>query len=291
MMTFTDYLTQKMLSSKTIISYKKHCSRFNAWLISNGLKAEESAYSDLLGFIEHYYQGGFKKQYTMQALTAIRHYYNYLKYTGKVKENPASGLYLRNILRRLPHDLLNEEQMETLYTNYDQRGLAGRRNKIMLGLIAYQALNSRELELLELGHLQLRKGTIIIPGVSRSNRRILKLEAYQMIDLQEYVSKMRELILGVSGKDTVRLFISMGSGGSLRNSIDNLMRHLKAKHDYFRNAGQLRQSRITIWVKQHGLRHAQYMAGHKYVSSTERYQTDDLEDLQKEMDKYYPGQE
>ncbi len=32
----------------------------------------------------------------------------------------------------------------------------------------------------------------------------------------------------------------------------------------------------------------QYMAGHKYVSSTERYRTDNPEDLQKELEKYHP---
>ena len=36
------------------------------------------------------------------------------------------------------------------------------------------------------------------------------------------------------------------------------------------------------------VREVQYMAGHKYVSSTERYRTDNLEDLQKELEKYHP---
>ncbi len=30
------------------------------------------------------------------------------------------------------------------------------------------------------------------------------------------------------------------------------------------------------------------MAGHKYVSSIERYRMDNLDDLQKELEKYYP---
>jgi integrase/recombinase XerD len=32
------------------------------------------------------------------------------------------------------------------------------------------------------------------------------------------------------------------------------------------------------------------MAGHRYVSSTEKYRTDTLEDLQKEVEKYHPLQ-
>jgi integrase/recombinase XerD len=30
------------------------------------------------------------------------------------------------------------------------------------------------------------------------------------------------------------------------------------------------------------------MAGHRFVSSTEHYRTDNLEDLQKELEKYHP---
>lgn len=36
---------------------------------------------------------------------------------------------------------------------------------------------------------------------------------------------------------------------------------------------------ITNWLQYYNLREVQYMAGHKYVSSTERYRTDNLEDL------------
>jgi integrase/recombinase XerD len=51
---------------------------------------------------------------------------------------------------------------------------------------------------------------------------------------------------------------------------------------------QIRASVITNWLQHHNLRETQYMAGHKYVSSTERYRTDNLEDLQKELEKYHP---
>ena len=67
-----------------------------------------------------------------------------------------------------------------------------------------------------------------------------------------------------------------------------IQKHLRKQYDYYLNLEQLRQSRITIWVKQEGLRKAQYLAGHKYVSSTERYQQIDLEELQKEIEKHHP---
>jgi len=51
---------------------------------------------------------------------------------------------------------------------------------------------------------------------------------------------------------------------------------------------QIRASVITNWLHHYNLREVQYMAGHRFVSSTERYRTDNLEDLQKELEKYHP---
>ena len=45
---------------------------------------------------------------------------------------------------------------------------------------------------------------------------------------------------------------------------------------------------VANWLQHYILRKVQYMTGHKYVSSTERYRTDNLEDLQKEVENYHP---
>ena len=38
----------------------------------------------------------------------------------------------------------------------------------------------------------------------------------------------------------------------------------------------------------YNLREVQYMSGHKFVSSTEAYLVNDLEDLQEDIAKYHP---
>ena len=66
------------------------------------------------------------------------------------------------------------------------------------------------------------------------------------------------------------------------------MKRLKNEYPYFVNARPLRGSRIALWLQGKNLREVQQMAGHKYISSTERYQMGKVEDLQKELDKYHP---
>ena len=51
---------------------------------------------------------------------------------------------------------------------------------------------------------------------------------------------------------------------------------------------QLRTSVITHWLKLYNLRQVQNLCGHRYVSSTEGYLVNDLEDLSEEIEKYHP---
>lgn len=288
-MHFKDWLLQKrQLSPGSIKTYERYRKIFSKLLATTGSKAEELTYTDLLGYVKHCRENGLKQGYIIKLMGVVRHYYNYLKYTGKVNNNPAAGLYIKRQRSRLPHDLLTAEQLEEMYTGFNQKGLAGKRNKIMLGLMIYQGLNTQELILLESHHLKLREGKVEIPGTRRSNRRTLKLESHQVLDLQEYVIRTREQLLAITGKKSERLFVSNGKSNRLYNTIAGLVKHLTKTHDYFFNARQLRQSRIAIWIKSHDIRYVQYMAGHKYVSSTERYQSTNMEALREELEKRHP---
>ncbi|MCP4457928.1 MAG: hypothetical protein GY816_07890, partial [Cytophagales bacterium] len=45
---------------------------------------------------------------------------------------------------------------------------------------------------------------------------------------------------------------------------------------------------ITKWVKTHNLRKAQYLAGHRFIGSTESYQENDMEGLIEKINQYHP---
>ena len=288
-MTFKEYLHKRRLSPGSINTYNRQLKIFSTWLNSQSLPGQETTYTDLLAFIGYCKEKGLKPSYITKILGVVRHYFNYFKYTGQLKNNPAAGLYLKGRQRTIPHDLLSEEQLNEIYNSFQEKGLAAKRNKAMLGLMIYQGLGTGELELLEPFSLLLREGKIQVPGAKKTNPRTLKLKAHQMIDLQQYESKTRGLILETTEKQSNKLFVSLGSSQRLHASIDKLIRKLRKKHEFFVNARQIRQSRLAIWIKQYDIRVVQYMAGHKYVSSTEKYQSSNLEDLKKELEKHHPG--
>ena len=92
-----------------------------------------------------------------------------------------------------------------------------------------------------------------------------------------------------NNKQTNDLFVTQSSkGNNIKNVLFKLSKELKQITKDFDCLHQLRASVITHWLKLHNLREVQYMAGHKYVSSTESYLVNDLEDLQDDINKFHP---
>ena len=75
---------------------------------------------------------------------------------------------------------------------------------------------------------------------------------------------------------------------NISNQVQWMFKQLRQLNPGIINAQQIRSSVLTHWLKKNSLREVQYMAGHKYVSSTERYQVNNLDDLQNELGRHHP---
>ena len=69
------------------------------------------------------------------------------------------------------------------------------RNKVILSLLTSQGLSTDDLRRLEPADIHLREGKIRIPGSRHEGGRTLKLEAHQVLELQEYLLNTRPAIL------------------------------------------------------------------------------------------------
>ena len=305
MESFSKYLQKKELSVNTILVHKQYVTIFFNWLQKEGITVNEARYSNILDFVNYCRNEGRSTRNINRILCSVRYYYNYLSTFREIK-NPAATLFLKGTTQRIPHGLLEYKALESLYEKYEIKNLRTQRNKVILGLLIYQAVTTEELKRLEPTHTKLKEGKIYIPGSKRSNNRVLKLEPHQIMEIHEYLNETRpQIISGISEGKTMlqpsrkpdkidieqinsQLFISINGSGNIKNSLLHLFIELRKTNPQVRNAKQIRMSVITEWLKTKDLREVQYMAGHKYVSSTERYKIDNLEDLQKELEKYHP---
>ena len=67
-----------------------------------------------------------------------------------------------------------------------------------------------------------------------------------------------------------------------------IIKKLKRTNQKVKNVNQIRTPVITNWLKQYNLRKVQVLAGHRFISSTERYVEDDLENLQEVINNFHP---
>jgi integrase/recombinase XerD len=283
-MNFEQYLQDKRYSGVTINSYTLHIKLFTDWLQQEQLTGEQTTYNEVVAFMRAMQQKGRSKRTIHAQLNILRHYFNYLIAEGRRQDNPAAGLYMRGIVRKLPNNLLSRQDMEDLYRQYQLQLRVDREKKIMLGLLVYQGLRTDEVMNLEAAHIDLREGKIFIKGARKSNERWLPLQANQALELQHYLqaNKFKEGIF------LARLTRSNASKRNVCNRVKHMMGQLQQLNPKVINANQLRNSVITGWLQQYNLRQVQYMAGHRYVSSTERYQVLNNEDLQNELQKHHP---
>lgn len=298
---FIHYLLQKNYSNTTIESFISNVKRFKSWLEKENIEIENVSYNDMTSYLQ-----GFENiaQCTKGCyLRGVKQYFNYLIQQEERTDNPVEFIQLRGLKRKTLYDILNRQELDKLYSNYKSpdenskdkaqnwfkaKVLAQKRNKVILGLVLYQALDARDLKLLTVNDVKLREGQLFIPGTRKSNERELKLEALQIIDMMEYLLTTRKELLQLTNKETQQLFISIGTSERFNNMMVYLMEHLHAINPKVISVKQLKASVIVHWLKLYNLRQVQYRVGHRYVSSTESFLVNEMEGMIEDIEKYHP---
>ena len=297
-MEYKTYLENKDFSKSSIKSYQITANRFNVWIKKHDLTISELTYNDITTYINHLKSKRNKQRTIQLEIGMLKHFLSYQKLVGNLHHNPIGQLKIQGVKRQSLYTILNPEELEYIYQSYPSEEInlnqiplssIQKRNRIIIGLLIYQGINTTDLGNLKIEHIQLSRGTIEIPETKKSNPRKLKLEAHQAIELQHYILVEREQLLKETNKSTEQLIFSQGTGSNIYNLLFKLMQHLKKQHSEIKSAKQIRASVITNWLKVHNLREAQYRAGHKFVSSTESYKINDIESLQNDILQFSPS--
>lgn len=295
---FISYLQSKDLSKSTQNYYGYNVTRFLSWYKNDPVGCRKK---DILQYLD-YLQNTLNLQNITRRnhLIALDHYFSFLQ-----RPNVTAFIELQGTKKhRLPY-IFTPQELQELYDNYysefiqnappESNPINHWRNYIMLGFLVYQGLKTTELDDLFISHINLQKAQISIePSGRKGNARTLTLEACQIGCLMHYLNTIRPKFT----KDTEcqKLFIPLsqlrhrGANDSLSIAVTlrYLSKNLKTLHKDFTKLVQLRTSVITHWIKQKGLRKAQYLARHKSIVSTEEYLQNDLEALTEELSNYNP---
>ena len=298
---FKKYLQQRRYRESTINAHLLNVGYFIKWWESPSFggvgEAWNMQYTDLLNYVQYEQKKnlpagrqGIDVSTINLRISSISKYFEFLKEEKLVTRNPARTLRIKGKAKTVIQNPLKYDELLNLYNSYkalEKKSLHQRRtdlvhsrNIIIVGLLIWQGLHSGELEKLEVNHINLNDGIIYIPSTARSNSRELKLSNQQILTLHTYIHGGTREKLKPEGEELLP--------GNLHNTISLLSEELKGINPQIKNAQHIRASVILYWLRQHNKRQVQYMAGHKYIDSTEAYKIQELETLTDQLSKHHP---
>ena len=308
-MKLEEYKTHLTINEKlSLRSITEHCNnmkRFHSWATQEQYTSIDNlTYLELLNFIKQQKTNNIKVQTIKLRLNSISKYYEYLKHIGIIERNPTKKIKLKGELKTITQNILSYTELEQLYNQYLQlqqpktnnptTPFVKQRNNVLTGLLIWQGAISGEIAKMNLDHINLNDGTIYIPKCKRGASRELKLYPNQILQLYKYINEgLPQLQNSNNQKQTTNnpsltpkslsLFL-----GNIDNHIHHILNELKGINQKVHNASQLRTSIIIHWIKVYGKRQAQYMAGHKYIGSTEKFELQEIDGLTDTLLKHHP---
>lgn len=285
---YTKHLQECQYAERTIENLVRWAKRLLEWLNDENLSFRKCTYNDLLILVKSYRKQHKTTIFINRALWGIHRFYNYLIGEGKADYNPAANFRVRGEVTKLPNNILEKEQIEQIYELYQPVTPVQKRNKVMLSLFFYQGIVRQELDKLEPPDINLKKGTVLIRKSSRLQRRVLALEAHQILLFQEYLQKVRPKLIKLKKRKSDKLLVTIGGSNKIVEAARELLSELQKKHPELKSFLHVRLSLITHWVDTRNIREAQYMAGHNSIITTQRYLKVNLQDLQEQLKKHHP---
>jgi len=286
---YKSYLEKNGYSNKSIPTYQKAKDRFDDWCKKYGTTAEAIDYKTFLHYIQHLKTTQIKPRTLKNYINNLKIYFNYLVEINQRFENIIENINIKGIKKEIKQQAFTSDELENFYFEYKElhnKTLSEKRNRVIIGLLIYQGLSTRNIQELQVQDVQLYKGKIEIKATKKSNSRTLELKPWQLMELMEYIEKIRPEF--IQEKETDKLFTTLGKSNNLQNIFRKINKSLREINNKYINVNQIRTSVIINWLSQYNLRKTQYFAGHRFISSTEKYQQDDLESLHETINLYHP---
>lgn len=310
MNSFEKYLQSKDLSKATIKCYNAEMMEFIVWCDMQNIEVENCTSTEVTSYLKHLQNKGQHSKTRNINLNILKHFFDWQIQTEHREDNPAKHIKIRGTKSRTLYQTFTKQELESLYHNYEiptdehkkskcnwfgNYKLSRSRNKAILSLMIYQGLCTDEVNRLTIKDVKLKEGNIFITGTRKSNERTLELKPHQIMELMEYQLTVRNELQKLNPNKTELYFLPTPSAGK-KTITDNdginiwkrLSEEIRNTNKKFINFKQVRTSVITHWLKQYNLRQVQYMAGHRYVSSTEGYLVNQMEDLQSDIEQFHP---
>jgi integrase/recombinase XerD len=254
---------------------------------------DKAKYKDILRYLEQERSKGKKSNTMLAYIAAIKVYYDYLKKIGRRKDHPCKHLVLKDRIdcRVNVQDLFSSTELQLLFEqpsrSISKQPSIALRDKVILSLLIYQGLTTKNIVNLELQDLNLEQATIYIKSETSLNARTLELHPKQIMLINKYLHEERTIL---NRSNSIKLILTrryQAERGCGVHDVVKVYKYLFA--DKTLSPLTIRQSVIANLLKAgKDIRAVQVFAGHRSPMTTERYQQTGIEELTAAVLKFHP---
>ena len=254
---------------------------------------QQSKYKDVLSYLETERSKGKKANTLLTYIAAIKVYYDWLKKEGIRKDHPCKHMRLKD---RIDHrvnvqDLFSSTELELL-SEQPARAInklprIELRDKVIISLLVYQGLTTKNMINIEVKDLSLEQATIYIKSETTLNARTLELHPKQIMLINNYLNEERVILNRSNSGKLILTRRYQAERGCGVHDVVKVYKHLFKDKTVTPLA--IRQSVIVNLLKVgKDIRAVQVFAGHKSPMTTERYQQTGIEELTAAVLKFHP---
>lgn len=296
-----EYLLINGYRSRTIQSYLHELSLFRRWLaeLPGFHDLDELHKDDLHNYTLYLFSRNLAPKTIHCKLTALKCFFTALYEENKLYKNLATAVTLPRIGKRLPTNILTEEDTEKLFAILEAKtdDLIVRdlfdalliRNRLLLELLYSCGLRSGEIRNLTLDSIEYGKGLLTVLNGKGGKDRVIPVGSVALNLLERYVAEARPLlatkgsgfILLLSRRGNMLSVTTLGTVVSTYVKEAGIEKHIRV-HD-------LRHTCATHMLNAGAdIRYVQELLGHKSLSSTQLYTHVAIDKLKKSHNTFHP---
>lgn len=266
---------ERNFSAQSLRAYANDLRQFEEFLATRG-NADLAAVDHLAlrAYLAQMGERNYERRSIARKLASVRSLFRWLHKRGEIADNPSKLLRTPKLNRNLP-SFLDEAQVSALLTAPDEAQWSGLRDRAILELLYATGLRVSELVNLDIGDIELGRGSLRTMGKGRKER-VLPLLPSAVGAVNRWLASRARPPRSRSGVDGSLRAVFINQRGS--RLTDRSVRRLID--------GYVRQAAINCHVTPHTLRHSfathllnhgadlrdvQELLGHAHLATTQVY--------------------
>ncbi|MDA3950863.1 MAG: site-specific tyrosine recombinase XerD [Spirochaeta sp.] len=285
---YTDFLHVELrLSRQTVDTYARECHVFAALVAESGGELSSLSTAEVIDYLLKRQADGepLDQRTIAKNLSALRSFYQFCILEGIRDDNPALKVSSPRAEHRLP-GVLSVEQVEDLLDGIDLSKPGGLRDRALFELIYSSGLRISEAVAIELTHLYLEEGLILVRGKG-DKERLVPLGEEAVGWLQRYLEDARPQLARSPSERAV--FLNRRGTRLSRKGMWKRFHELTETVGISAKVHTLRHSFATHLLEGGAdLRAVQELLGHADIGTTQIYTHIDTEDLRNYHQQFHP---